>query len=98
MYGLALLLYLFDPCGGESQGIYVVGLVGVGFSETGADKGLGGVGDAPAVEGGDDVLDEIEDVVGGGFGRCLGGGADGVVVGNSEDDGSLGEASSVGGH
>ena len=97
MRGLALF-YLFDPGGGESQGIYIVGLVGVGFSETGADEGLGGVGDAPAVECGDDVLDEIEDVVGGGFGRCLGGGADGVVVGDGEDDGSLSKAGTVCGH
>lgn len=79
MYGLALLLYLFDPCGGKGEGIDIVGLVGVGFSETGADKGLGGVWDAPAVEGGDDVLDEIQDVVGGVLGWGEGGGTDGVV-------------------
>ena len=53
---------------------------------------------APAVESGDDVLDEIEDVVGGGFGRGLGGGADGVVVGDGEDDGSLSKAGTVCGH
>lgn len=97
MRGLALF-YLFDPGGGESEGIDIVGLVGVGFGDAGADECLGGVWDTPAVEGGDNVLDEIEDVVGVGFGRGLCGGADGVVVGNSEDDGSLGEASSVGGH
>lgn len=73
-------------------------MVGVGFCETCADKGLGGVGDAPAVEGGDDVLDEIQDVVGGVLGWGEGGGTDGVVVGNGEDDGGVGKAGGMGAH
>ena len=66
--------------------------VGIGFGEAGADECLGGVRDAPAVEGGDDVLDEIQDVVGGVLGWGEGGGTDGVVVGNGEDDGGKGLA------
>lgn len=97
MEGLALFLWLFDPGGGEGEGIDVVGLVGVGFGETGAGEGLGGVWDEEALEGGDDVLDEIEDIVAVGFGRCFGGSTGEGLCGNGDDDIGLGETAEVGG-
>lgn len=97
MDGLALLFCQFDPGGGEGEGVYVVGLVGVGLGEACADERLGGVGYSPPIEGFYDTLQDIEDVVCVGLGCGLCRRADSVLGGDSEDDGSFGEAVEVSG-
>lgn len=95
--GLALFVWLLDPGGGEGEGVDVVGLVAVGLLQAGACEGLGSVRDTVALEDLDDGRDDVEDVVGVGLGRGLGGGTYSVMVGHGEADGSLGETAAVGG-
>lgn len=80
---------MFDPGGGEGEGVDVVGLVGVGLVEACADERLGGVGYSPPIEGFYDALQDIEDIVSVGLGCGLCRRADGVVGGDGEADGGI---------
>lgn len=94
--GLALLLYKFDPSGGEGEREDVVGGVGEGFLEGGLDEGLSGARYGEALEREDDVSDGVEDGVGvvGGVasGERGGGGAQGVLVRDDDAERGGGEA------
>lgn len=55
------------------------------------------MGDAEALEGVDDLPNDIQDIVAVGFGRCFGGSAGEGLCGNGDDDIGLGETAEVGG-
>lgn len=82
---------MFDPGGGEGECVNIVGLVGEGFLQAGSCEGLGGVGNAVALQSFHDGLKYVHDVVGFIFRGCLGRGADGMMVGDGESNGCIGQ-------